>query len=342
MRVLLDATYAARAPYSGTGVYVDRITEALRRLGDVEVEVVANGRRREPAGGGIGSVRNLIADRWWTAVELPRLARRLGADVIHHPLPALARASRVPQVITVHDLAFERLPDQFDRRFRLYAHRTHRAAALAAGAVICVSETAASDVRELWCVPPERIVVALHGPGQEVVGRELLREHFLYVGDDEPRKNLATLLAAYRRYRERVPAPLPLLLAGAASADGPGMAVERHPSRERLAELYAGAIALVLPSLYEGFGLTALEAMSAGTPVLAARSPGLLEVCADAASYADPRDPESFAEAMVQISQAPALQAQLGELGRRRAARFSWGECARAHVDAYSLAQKRA
>jgi glycosyltransferase involved in cell wall biosynthesis len=339
MRVLLDATYAARAPYSGTGVYVDRVTDALGRLDDVDVETVANRRRRQPAGGGLGSVRNLVTDRWWTTVELPRLARRLRAEVIHHPLPALAPASRVPQVITVHDLAFERLPDQFDRSFRRYAHRTHRAAALAAGAVICVSETAAADVQELWGVAAERVVVAPHGPGQEIPGTRRSREHFLYVGDDEPRKNLATLLAAYRDYRERVARPLSLVLAGSASADGAGLTVERHPSRERLAELYAGSIALVQPSLYEGFGLTALEAMSAGTPVLAARSPGLVEVCADAARYADPRDAASFADAMVEISQEPQLRARLGELGRRRAAQFSWGVCARAHVEAYSLAR---
>jgi glycosyltransferase involved in cell wall biosynthesis len=342
MRVLLDASYAARAPYSGTAVYVDRLTDALVRLGKLDVEVVANRRRRRAAGGGLGSVRNLTTDRWWTGVELPRLATRMAADVIHHPLPALAQAARVPQVITVHDLAFEHLPDQFDRAFRLYAHRTHRAAARAAGAVICVSQTTASDVQELWGVTAGRIVVAPHGPGQEIVSGERAREHFLYVGDEEPRKNLPTLLAAYRSYRERVPRPLSLVLAGSASAYDPGVTVERCPSRARLGELYAGAIALVAPSLYEGFGLTVLEAMSAGTPVLAALSPGLLEVCADAARYADPRDPASFADAMVQISEEPQLGAQLSELGRRRAARFSWSDCARAHVAAYSLAQTRA
>jgi glycosyltransferase involved in cell wall biosynthesis len=339
MRVLLDATYAVRAPYSGTGVYVDRIADALGRLDGVDLEAVANRRRRKRAGGGLGSVRNLITDRWWTAVELPRLARRLGVDVIHHPLPALADAAAVPQVITVHDLAFERLPDQFDRRFRLYAHKAHRAAALAAGSVICVSDTVAADAQELWGVAAERIVVAPHGPGQEIAGGDRSRDHFLYVGDDEPRKNLPTLLAGYRGYRERVAQPVPLVLAGSASADGPGLTVEHHPSRERLAELYAGSIALVQPSLYEGFGLTVIEAMSAGTPVLAARSPGLIEVCADAARYADPRDPASFAEAMVEISEDPQLRARLSELGRGRAAHFSWGDCARAHVEAYSLAR---
>src|ERR1700751_4002859 len=120
MRVLLDATYAARAPYSGTGVYIERLVQALASLG-VDVEAVANHKRRPPAGGGLGSARNLIADGLWTTVELPRLAKRARADLIHHPLPARTRVPAARQVITVHDLAIERHPELFDRGFRAYA-----------------------------------------------------------------------------------------------------------------------------------------------------------------------------------------------------------------------------
>lgn len=358
MRVLLDATYAARAPYSGTGTYIDRIADALSRLDGVELEVESNRRRRPPAGGGLGSARNLSTDWWWTAVELPRLARRAGADLIHHPLPALAPRAPVPQLITVHDLAFERVPAQFARRFRLYAHATHRAAARGAAAVICVSRTTAADVESLWGVPGRRIVVARHGPGQEIEhaererGRaerergdaERERGHFLYVGDAEPRKNVSTLIAAYRRYRELADTPLPLVLAGSASPEGPdepGVRAERRPSREQLADLFAAAVALIQPSLYEGFGLTALEAMSAGAPVLAADVPGLREVCGDAARYADPHDPASFAAGMGEIASEPRLRDDLAARGRRRAADFSWAVSARAHLDAYSLALEK-
>jgi len=342
VRVLIDTTFRCRRPYSGTAVYLERLTDALSRIDGVDVVEIANPRRRPPAGGGLGSVRNLVADRWWTALELPRLAKRTGADVIHHPLPTIARSSPMPQAITVHDLAFERVPEQFDRAFRLYAHRAHRAAARAAGAVICVSETTAADVRELWGVPAERIVVARHGPGQAITVPEHPREYLLYVGDDEPRKNVRMLLAAYLAYRNHSEQPLELVLAGSVSGDDVGVRVERQPTRERLAELYGGAVAVIQPSLYEGFGLTALEAMSAGTPVLAADVPGLREVCGDAAQYADPHDPVAFAAAIEQIAEQPLLREQLAARGHARAAGFSWADCARAHLDAYSLAQKRA
>jgi hypothetical protein len=170
MRVMIDTTYSQRAPLSGTAVYIERLCAELPRVPGSEIEVVpvANARRRAPAGGGVGSARNLANDVAWTVAELPRLARRKRADVIHHPLPALSPLARVPQVVTVADLAFERLPDQFDRAFRTYAHVTHRAAARRAPAVICVSETTAADAIELWGLAPERIVVAPHGPGQEL------------------------------------------------------------------------------------------------------------------------------------------------------------------------------
>jgi glycosyltransferase involved in cell wall biosynthesis len=336
MRVLLDTTFALRGP-TGTGVYLRQLVPALRALG-VEVVEAANQDRRPPAGGGLGSVRNAAADRWWTAVELPRRAAAARADVIHHALPAVAAIGPAPQVVTLHDLAFERLPEAFDPRFRAFARRVHRAAARRAAAVVCVSEATARDARALWAVPPERIVVAHHGPGQlsGVVAEGA--EHLLYVGDAEPRKNVAALLAGYAEHRRRTSDPLPLVLAGSASADAPGVRVEPRPTVGRLEVLYGRAAALVLPSLHEGFGMTALEAMAAGVPVVAARAPGVTETCAEAARYFDPRDPETLAAALDEVTADAELRARLAAAGRERAGAFSWERSARAHLRAYTLA----
>jgi glycosyltransferase involved in cell wall biosynthesis len=241
----------------------------------------------------------------------------------------------------VADLAFEVLPERFDRGFRIYARRVHRAAARGAGAVICVSETTAADVRSIWGIPPDRVVVARHGPGQDLpdVGEPgEPPSHFLYVGDDEPRKNLAVLLAGYGAYRDRVGTPLDLVLAGSAFSDAAGVRLESRPGPARLAELYRGAAALVHPSLHEGFGLTPLEAMRAGAPVLAARSPGIAEICGDAVRYVDPYDPEAFAVAMAEFAADAGLRSTLRARGWARVTEFSWLKSARAHVDAYSLA----
>jgi alpha-1,3-rhamnosyl/mannosyltransferase len=336
VRVLIDTTYARRAPHSGTGIYIESVCRELSRL--VDLVEVWNPRRRPPAGGGLGSVRNLAADARWSMVELPRLATRAGADVIHHPLPAHAPGSRTPQVITVVDLAFERLPECFDRGYRAYAHLSHRAAARRAEQVIAISETTASDLRECWGVDAR---VALLGPGQALPAMPVAGtpEHFLYVGDDEPRKNLATLLEAYERYRSQASDPLDLILAGSATAvPTPGVRLERGPAPERIAALLSAAAALVHPSLYEGFGMTTLEAMKAGTPVLAARAPGVVEICADAAVYADPLDADGFAAWMTELAEDKTMRERLAGRGQARAGYFSWASCAQRHVEAYSLA----
>ncbi|HEV2769608.1 MAG TPA: glycosyltransferase family 1 protein [Solirubrobacteraceae bacterium] len=351
MRVALDVTSARRASgeagetYSGTTVYLQRLVPALRRLG-VEVLEVHNERRAPPAGGGWGSVRNLAADLAWTQHELPRRAARAGADVLHHPLPACAHLAGQAQVTTVQDLAFEALPWAFDPRFRRWARLTHRAAARGAQAVVAISAATRDDVVARWGVDSERIVVAPLGPGQEPDARVPVARptHFLYVGDAEPRKNLGLLLEAHARYRASVGerTALPLVLAGSAQARGRGITVEQRPGPERLAQLYARAAALVHPSLHEGFGLTPLEAMSAGAPVVAVRARAVEEVCADAALYVGPRDAEGLAGHLVRLGVDLRLRADLRLRGRRRAAEFSWARCASAHRRAYTLALQRA
>ena len=337
MRVLVDTTYALRGP-SGTAVYLEALIAALRAEG-VDVIEAADARRAPPAGGGLGSARNLARDAWWAQVGLPRRARAESAAVIHHPLPALARRAPCPQVITVHDLAFERLPDCFAPAFRRWASLTHRRAAHGADAVVCVSQTTRRDVRARWGVDDRRIVVAPHGPGQAPAPRAAAGTpaHFLYIGDDEPRKNLALLLGAHARYRAAAGAgALDLVLAGRAQPPPqPGVRAEPAPD---LPALLAGAAALVHPALHEGFGLTALEAMHAGVPVIAARSPGLTETCAGAALYVDPYDGAGLARQLQRVAGDAGLRASLAAGGRERAGAFSWRASARAHIEAYTLA----
>ncbi|MCP9489045.1 MAG: glycosyltransferase family 4 protein [Solirubrobacteraceae bacterium MAG38_C4-C5] len=350
MRVAVDATHARRGPggpFSGTGVYLQRLIPALRRLG-VEVVELAQTGRRPPGGGGLRSVRNLLADAAWTQQELPRLAAHAGADVLHHPLPARSRFRGLAQVVTVHDLAFAALPWAFDPAFRRWAARAHRSAARGADAVVTPSQATCDDVVARWAISAAQVVVARHGPGQEpdATRGPLSPAHFLYVGDTEPRKNLGLLLEGYARYRAATRADggtpaLPLVLAGSATAAGAGITVEHRPDAQRLARLYAGAAALVHPALHEGFGLTPLEAMSAGTPVVAVHSAAVAEVCDDAALYVGPHAADDLAGHLQTLAADASVRADLRLRGRRRAAEFSWARCARAHQRAYTLALRR-
>ncbi len=349
MRVLIDISFAARGP-SGTAVYIDRLTDALHARGNVEV--IEARRRARPAPGRsrrrgrvLWSALNAALDVAWLQVALRLKARRVRADVIHHPLPAWMWLARPAQAITVHDLAFEHFPEGFGRIWRTLAWRRHRVAARRAGAVICVSRTAATDAVGILAADPETVVVAPHGPGQAmpVAGPAEAKEprHFLYVGDDEPRKRVSALLEAHRRYAAGRQDALPLVLAGAASrsADGQTLVLgESRPDTARLRELLAGAAALVHPSQDEGFGLTLAEAMASGVAVLAVRNPGTHELCGPAALLVEP---EGLADGMRQLHEDGNLRADLARRGRARARRFSWDESARLHEEAYALAIRR-
>ncbi len=324
MRVLLDTTFARRGP-SGTGVYIESLAAALGAEG-VDVVEAWNRRRRPPGAGGARSVANLVGDEWWTAVGLPRAAAAAAADVLHHPLPAWSVRAPCPQVVTVHDLAFVRLPELFDRRYAAWAAWTHRRAARRADAVVCVSEATRRDLVELWGVDG---LVAHHGPGQApaVPPPRTAARHYLYVGDDEPRKDLPTLRAAHA---ELGPAAAPLVLAGSAGG--------RALDAPALALLQASAIALVHPARSEGFGLTVLEAMAMGTPVIAARCPAVAEVGGEAICWFEPGDVAGLAAQMRLLEADAGVRERLGQAGRARAAGFSWRTSARRHIEAYTLA----
>jgi alpha-1,3-rhamnosyl/mannosyltransferase len=318
--VLLNLAHVA--PTGGTGVYARELARALRELGHTVDEARAGHR-----------YTNLAAEAAWQL----RLARRArGYDVLHHLLPALGptregaprgRAERhaagVPQVVTVHDLAFVRVPECFNARYRCSALLRHRRAARGAAVVICPSEATAADARSRWS--PAHVVVAPHGPGQAPAHDRGEPRHFLYVGDDEPRKNLARLREAH-----------------ATAATGLGLEIVGRAGRSvdarELGDLHRHAAALVVPSLHEGFGLTALEAMHAGTPVLAARTSGLAEVCGEAARYCNPYDVADIAHGLTELATVGPLREELRRRGLARASGFSWERSALAHAEAYTLA----
>jgi len=275
---------------------------------------------RELSFGGDGRAATVTRDTWWYLAGLPRRAR--GADVLHCPTFRGPPRSRVPVVVTIHDLAFLRHPEAFPAWHRLSGRALAGPVARAAAAVVAVSEFAKRETAELLRVPPERIRVVPNGvePVFSPDGPSAEGDYVLAVGTLEPRKNLPRVEQAARL------AGVELRVAGAEGWGGVDTAGRiGFVDDERLAQLYRGARCLVYPSLHEGFGIPALEAMACGTPVVTSRGGALEETAGGAAVLVDPLDVESIAAG---IDEAARRRDELRAVGLARAAEFTWARAA--------------
>jgi glycosyltransferase involved in cell wall biosynthesis len=249
-------------------------------------------------------------------------------------------------VVTMHDVAPLAMPEILNNVVkRAYAKLLIERAVKQASAILCVSEFTAGELHERLGVPSDKLTVT--HPGLEAEWPETAAGHteadgvpyLLYVGNVKPNKNLELLLSAYARVMHSLPHRL--ILAGRmrgfgtsdeavirqAEALGDRVRFTEEVSDGELIALYAGASALVLPSLYEGFGLPLLEAMRLGCPVLCSTAGSLPEVAADAALYFDPRSEQELADRLCQVGVGARMH-QLRQSGFERARQFSFQECA--------------
>jgi glycosyltransferase involved in cell wall biosynthesis len=295
---------------------------------------------------------------WRMLVWLGQLAR-LGFDrllpqatLFHATEHLLLPLRSVPAVLTVHDLIFRRMPEHHKPLNRAYLNLALPLYCRRATHIIAISECTRRDVMAAYDLPPEKVTVIYEAadprfrpqtPDQVAAVRQqygLPERYLLFVGTIEPRKNLTRLLHAFEAlYRDDLCDALVIVgkrgwLFGDFFAE-----LERSPVRdaallpgyvpdEVLPAIYAGARALAFPSLYEGFGLPALEAMACGTAVACSGTSSLPEVASDAALYFDPRSVGSIVETLRQPLGDADLRAELGRRGRDRAARFSWDRVA--------------
>jgi len=240
---------------------------------------------------------------------------------------------------TLYDLTWTLMP-HFHTPENVSAHRRFADKVLTrTDGLIAISENTRRDAIRLLKIPPERITTIYPGIAEEYFkARPTQRErpYVLYVGTIEPRKNLDTLLDAWRIVKPDLRHEYELVIAG---MDGwsTQATLERvrteatylgYVPEANLPGLFAGATALVYPSLYEGFGLPVVEAMAAGAPVLTSNTSCLPEIAGDAALFANPLSPAQLAGELTRLLESEDLRNQLIERGRRRAQNFRWESCA--------------
>lgn len=271
------------------------------------------------------------------SLHLSWALRSLGAnDLFFSPGYNSPLFCRAPFVFTIHDLSHIRCPENAKPQVRLYYATVMKRACHHAAAILTVSEFTREQIIRWSQVHPDKVVNVGCGvdPTYSPAGNSygLAFPYLLSVSNRRPHKNEERIVEAFAK--AHVDPQLHLVFTGAKipalsrsiERQGVGSRVEflGMIPEERLPALYRGALALILPSLYEGFGLPILEAMSCGTPVVTSNVTAMPEIAGDAAFLVDPRSIEQISRAMEKVLEDPALRQQLIEKGLKRAARFSW------------------
>lgn len=332
--ILLNRRAATRPTITGVERWTAEIVPRLLALDPERYAVVEPGPRLRERG----------RAQAWEQLLLPAIAAQRRAALLFSPAN-LAPLAWPRNVLVVHDAAVLREPEAYSKAYRMWHGHLGLAAARRALRVITVSDFSRRELIELAGLAPERLSVVPGGvspafrapPPREIarVGAKLnlsRRPYVLTLATEDQRKNLAALGQTAAALRER---GIDLVRAGDTrpyfSSDPEAQAIRSlgYLDDADLPAVYAGAQAFVLPSRYEGFGLTCIEAMAVGTPVVAADRAALPETCGDAALLVDPDDQSALARAVCAAATEPALRDRLREAGLKRAVLFTWDRAAR-------------
>ena len=329
---------------TGIAVYAQNIVPSLASLHPTLLsarsvagfEQYAIAPNMTPAQGSKGHFRRL----WWTQFQLPKIYQELQADLIYSPIPEAPLYSKSRYVVMCHDL----IPLRFPQRTSPLTNYFRYVVPLVlqqAEHIICNSQATAKDLVAYYGIAVDKIAPILLGyDTANFYPRErFAKEHpyFLYLGRQDPYKNLEGLIAAFADLSER---DYHLKIVGAIDprftpqlqqlATELGV-VDRiewldYLSYQELPKIISNAVALVFPTFWEGFGLPALEAMACGTPVIASNLASLPEITGNAAVLIDPYNTAAITSAMQDLASDSQMRSQLSQLSLRQAQKFSWAK----------------
>jgi len=357
LRIGVDASRIATGHRTGTEQYSVQLLEALGALDrQNDYRLYFNARHRPdlrlPAN---FRVRSIPFPRLWTHARLSVEMLTAPPDLLFVPAHVVPLA-HPRSVVTIHDLGYRAFPGAHPWRSRQYLEASTRWSAGVARRVIVPSEATARDLLAAYGTPRARIAIIPHGYGsrfrplpEAAVAAGLARlgiapPYILAVGTLQPRKNLVRTLAAFERLVARgLPHHLVLvgrrgwlsdpIFAALGSPTSPARGrvhLTGYLADDDLPIVYNGAAALAFPSLYEGFGLPALEALACGLPTLTSNTTSLPEVVGDAALIVDPLDTDAIADGLWRLLTDGGLRAELRARGLERARVFSWARAAAA------------
>jgi glycosyltransferase involved in cell wall biosynthesis len=359
VRIAIDASRTTIAARTGTENYALQLIRALLALGSShEITLYF---RDEPAPDLFAAYRNvnhkvIPFPRLWTHIRFAAELWKDRPDVTFVPAHALPLFFPGKAVATVHDLGYRFFPQAHPAFERRYLELTTRTSSWRASRILADSLATKRDLIAEYAVKEDKIAVVY--PGVEGLRRadtadiaavrakyHLPERYFLFLGTLQPRKNITRLIEAFARYcTDSADNDISLVLAGKRGwlIEQPlQLALNALPAAQReriiltgyvedgeVVPLYSGALALVFPSLYEGFGFPVLEAMHCGTPVLCSNTSSLPELAGDAALLVDPLNIEAIANGMAQLATDSALRDALVQKGYQQVTKFTWNQAA--------------
>ncbi|MDB9450661.1 glycosyltransferase family 4 protein [Dolichospermum circinale] len=289
-----------------------------------------------------GHLRRLV----WTQFQLPKIYQNLKSQLLFSPIPEAPLYTNCRFIVTAFDMIPLRFPKRFSPLTTYHKYYTPEVFKQAEH-IICISESTANDIIQFYQIPSHKITpILLAGDSSHFQFLNLpTRNYFLYVGRQDPYKNLQRLITAFSALPHRN--NYELWLAGPYDKRySPLLEIQtqelgishlvkflNYVSYDELPIIINQAIALVFPSLWEGFGLPVLEAMACGTPVITSNISSLPEVAGDAAILINPYNPGEITAAMTTIINDSETRKQLSEKGLKRANQFSWEKTGLATVE---------
>jgi len=303
-------------------------------------------------------IANMPFPFWWTQTRFAWEMWREKPDILFMPMHSLPflRSKKTKTVVTIHDLAFKFFPDHFPKKDLRRLNFFTDYAVKNADKIIAISNSTKNDLLKMYPkIKEEKIKVIYHGYDKKLFHENISEEeikkikkrymlhgscYMIFVGTIQPRKNIETLLEAFKILRRKeAHKNLNLVIAGSEGwlaepivekiKNIPGAIMTGKFETKDLPSLIAGATAFVLPSLYEGFGLPILEAMACGTPVVVADNSSLGEIVGSSGLMFQAKNIEQLAQSLQSILEDNHLKSALREKGLERVKSFSWEKCAK-------------
>ncbi|MDG1950208.1 MAG: glycosyltransferase family 1 protein [bacterium] len=379
MRILVDIRHLNTDNVAGVGRYTQNLLNALFELETKhEYVLYSSGRTLSPFGERsarthkhVAHIHNRTPNKLLNLKTLftkTNTFESVGCiDHIFLPnLNIINLPEKIPVTLTIHDLSWVQYPQFFSRKMLLW-HKFTKPEALIKRAtnIITPSQATATRIQASWKTPASKMTPIAHGIETTFTSKMLASDHgvrsrnklpknfILFVGTQEPRKNLPALIDAIKRYREETRDDLHFVLAGNWGWKSHELRRQLwrqeyktwihhlgYVKQDELPALYRSAKATVFPSIYEGFGIPVLESMACGTPVITSHTSSLPEVGGNACIYVDPYNVQDMKDALKGLMQSKPLQQQLHQQGVKQAAQFSWEKAAQKTLKSIEQAHK--